>query len=158
MGILKYLKGDATKPNTESKGAIIAHVCNDVGAWGAGFVLAISKRWSDPESQYHFIGDVKGYTVGDVEFIDVENNIIVANMIAQNGTRINIFGVAPINYSAVEISLNKTADYADELGYDIHMPRIGCGLAGGSWEIIELIIQRVLKHHNCDVYVYDYEK
>lgn len=38
-----YLKGDATEPiGTGHK--IIAHVCNNKGGWGRGFVLAISKK------------------------------------------------------------------------------------------------------------------
>ncbi|MEV6001124.1 Appr-1-p processing protein, partial [Streptomyces griseomycini] len=24
---------------------VIAHVCNDIGGWGKGFVLAVSRRW-----------------------------------------------------------------------------------------------------------------
>lgn len=45
---IKYLKGDATQPLV-SGNKIIVHVCNDIGAWGKGFVLAISKRWAQPE-------------------------------------------------------------------------------------------------------------
>ncbi|PSL41287.1 hypothetical protein CLV51_1211 [Chitinophaga niastensis] len=43
-----YFKGDATKP-LGSANKIIAHICNDIGGWGKGFVTAISKRWSEPE-------------------------------------------------------------------------------------------------------------
>ena len=31
---------------------MIVHVCNDIGAWGKGFVMAISNRWPEPESRY----------------------------------------------------------------------------------------------------------
>ncbi len=51
MKEIKYIKGDATSP--QAKGTkIIAHICNDLGGWGKGFVLAISKRWKEPESSY----------------------------------------------------------------------------------------------------------
>ena len=51
MARITYLQGDATQP--QSKGnRIIAHVCNDLGGWGKGFVLAISKRWPEPEAEY----------------------------------------------------------------------------------------------------------
>jgi O-acetyl-ADP-ribose deacetylase (regulator of RNase III) len=39
-----YMTGDATAPVGEGQ-KLIVHVCNDIGAWGAGFVLALSKRW-----------------------------------------------------------------------------------------------------------------
>ena len=40
--------------------------------------------------------------------------------------------------------------------YSVHMPRIGCGLAGGDWETIENIIQRMfIDIADVDVFVYD---
>ncbi len=48
---LRIIKGDATCP--QAKGPkVIAHVCNDLGGWGKGFVLAVSKRWAEPERAY----------------------------------------------------------------------------------------------------------
>jgi hypothetical protein len=35
------------------------------------------------------------------------------------------------------------------------MPRIGCGLAGGTWDQIEMIIREELIARNIAVYVYD---
>jgi hypothetical protein len=63
----------------------------------------------------------------------------------------------PIRYEAVETSLIKVAIEAKKIKASIHMPRIGCGLAGGRWKEIELIIQKVLLSQNLDVYVYDFE-
>lgn len=37
----------------------------------------------------------------------------------------------------------------------IHMPRIGCGLAGGKWEVIEQIIKEELIDKEIAVTVYD---
>ena len=42
MTEINYLKGDATQPHSQGT-KIIVHVCNDLGGWGKGFVLAISK-------------------------------------------------------------------------------------------------------------------
>ncbi|MCL2848874.1 MAG: hypothetical protein FWE61_02365 [Micrococcales bacterium] len=43
---IRYLRGDATKPAGEWN-TIIAHVCDDTGRWGKGFVydLANVGRW-----------------------------------------------------------------------------------------------------------------
>ena len=38
----------------------------------------------------------------------------------------------------------------------IHMPRIGCGLAGGDWSEIEPIIHDELSKHDVAVTVYDF--
>ena len=51
MTQISYLVGDATAPQIPGP-KIIVHVCNDIGAWGKGFVKAHSNRWSETESQY----------------------------------------------------------------------------------------------------------
>jgi O-acetyl-ADP-ribose deacetylase (regulator of RNase III) len=60
-------------------------------------------------------------------------------------------------YDAVAGCLQKVAVRAAELKASVHMPRIGCGLAGGEWSRIEPFI----KEHLCDpgvsVTVYDFE-
>lgn len=43
MSQIKIITGDATRP-IEDDPKIIVQVCNEIGGWGAGFVLAISKR------------------------------------------------------------------------------------------------------------------
>ena len=48
---LLYFEGDATSPIGDGK-KIIPHVCNDIGGWGKGFVLALSKKWPEPEEYY----------------------------------------------------------------------------------------------------------
>jgi len=63
----------------------------------------------------------------------------------------------PIRYEAVEKCLQSVAAKARELNATIHMPRIGCGLAGGKWEEIEQIIQETLCAAGVEVFVYDFE-
>lgn len=48
---ITYHIGDATAPDGRGPG-VIAHVCNDSGGWGKGFVLAVSRRWPEPEAAY----------------------------------------------------------------------------------------------------------
>lgn len=38
------------------------------------------------------------------------------------------------------------------------MPRIGCGLAGGRWELIEPIIARTLLENEVATTVYDFDQ
>ena len=156
---ITYLVGDATAPQTEGK-KIIAHICNDLGKWGKGFVLAISKRWKTPEIIYKrsFAG-IDTPVLGDVQFISVEPDIIIANIIGQKGVRSlhDIKSPAPINYNAVRQGLMTIADYALENNASVHMPRIGCGLAGGSWEKIEPIITDTLLKKNIVTNVYDFK-
>jgi O-acetyl-ADP-ribose deacetylase (regulator of RNase III) len=141
MATIHYVKGDATRPHAKGN-RIIAHVCNDLGGWGKGFVLAISKRWPGPEAAYrawHKDRSKNDFGLGAVQLIQVEPYVWVTNMVAQRGMKTGSNG-PPIRYEAVRACLKELAIEANGLGASVHMPRIGCGLAGGRWEEIEPII------------------
>lgn len=154
---IKYVIGDATRPQGDEL-KIIVHVANNAGAWGAGFVLALSKRWKLPEQSYrewYCFRAQAPMLMGMVDFTYPEAGIVVASMIAQEGIRKR--NGPPIRYHAVEEGLNVVEDFArrrKEIS-SVHMPRIGCGLAGGSWDKIEPIIQRQLCDRGIGVTVYD---
>ena len=156
MKEISYLVGDATAPEAPGP-KIIVHVCNDIGAWGKGFVMALSKRWSEPESQYkkwYRERESNDFELGAVQLVQVEDDLWVANMIGQHGLKPTKEG-PPIRYNAVEKCLGKVAKKAKELYASVHMPRIGCGLAGGKWEEIEPSITGQLSEKDIEVYVYD---
>lgn len=64
----------------------------------------------------------------------------------------------PIRYEAVREGLKRVAQEAKSLGASVHMPRIGCGLAGGRWEEIEPIIEQELLGKGIAVTVYDLQQ
>lgn len=158
MTSIAYIKGDATSP--QGKGVkIICPVCNDIGGWGKGFVLAISKRWKEPKARYrtwHSAGKSEGFALGAVQFVQVEPFIWVANMIGQRGIKRGSSG-PPIRYDAIAACLEKVAVKAKELDASVHMPRIGCGLAGGKWNEIEPLVDEHLVAAGVPVTVYDFE-
>jgi O-acetyl-ADP-ribose deacetylase (regulator of RNase III) len=153
---IQYVLGDATFPFGEGI-RVIVHICNDMGVWGSGFVLALSKRWKNPEKSYRAWYESKiEFTLGNVQFVRVEEYIFVANLLGQSGIRRKASDPPPVRYLAIEAGLVKVADFAKNNNASIHMPRIGCGLAGGDWEIVEKIIVSTLIINNLNVVVYDY--
>lgn len=76
-------------------------------------------------------------------------------MIGQRGMKTGSKG-PPVRYPAIEQCLTSVAEQAVELKASIHMPRTGCGLAGGKWNKIEPLIERTLCQAKIDVYVYDF--
>lgn len=153
---ITYLKGDATRPQAVGN-VIIAHVCNDLGAWGKGFVLAISARWSQPENEYrewYRCREQSGFELGALQLVKVEKSLWVANMIGQHGIKTSSKG-PPIRYDALEICLSKLAEQARALEASVHMPRIGCGLAGGKWDCVEPLIVNQLCDSGVRVFVYN---
>lgn len=157
MQKINYLKGDATTPQAKGN-KIIAHVCNDLGGWGKGFVLAISNKWDEPEKRYrqwHRDRANNDFGLGVVQFIQVEEYIWIANMIGQRGMKAGSKG-PPVRYEAIEKCLIQVAKQAEITSASVHMPRIGCGLAGGTWNKIEPIIDKTLISNKIPVYVYDF--
>ena len=152
---ITYLKGDATDPQGPGP-KIIVHVCNDVGGWGRGFVVSLSKRWPEIERSYRRWFEKKSPQLGMnliVEgFHQGDDRIIVINMVAQHDVVIKN-NVHPIRYDALERCLEQVAPFATSIGASVHMPRIGCGLAGGRWSVVEEIINRTLL--DIPIFVYD---
>lgn len=154
--MIQYTIGDATRPQGEGQ-KVIVHVCNDVGAWGKGFVLALSKRWPQPEAGYKawFRGEgEQPFELGRVQFVRVEDDISVANLIGQKGLHPRK-KIPPVRYEAIKEGLEKVADYCRKNNASIHMPRIGSGLAGGSWDKVEKIIRDTLIKCSISTSVYD---
>ena len=150
MKPITYLIGDATHPIGDGQ-KIIPHVVNNIGAWGAGFVLAISKRWSLPEQEYL---KLKEYPLGFVQLIKVEDDITVANIVGQHGIGFKN-GIPPIRYDAIEKGFDFLYGHAKKNDASIHMPRLGCGLAGGHWDEIEKLITTNFSVKDIEVFVYD---
>lgn len=158
---LSYITGDATTP---AENTMICHICNDVGAWGAGFVLAISNRYGH-DARRTFQNPPVGMRneaghagLGVANFVQMRpsqyENLWVVNMVAQKGV------VDPgdkIDYEALEKCLHQVNQKIVAFGCNrLQMPRIGCGLAGSSWDKILPLIE---KHITADVevVVYDFE-
>ena len=89
-----------------------------------------------------------------MQFVQVADNIWVANMIGQRDVR-TISGVPPVRYEAIRNALKRVAAEAAKLKASIHMPRIGCGLAGGKWEEVGKIVEEELVARDVPVFVYD---
>jgi O-acetyl-ADP-ribose deacetylase (regulator of RNase III) len=157
MAAITYLAGDATVP--QAKGPkIIAHVCNDRGGWGKGFVLALSARWQEPEKAYRkwYRGrSGNDFGLGAVQVIEVGRGLWVANMVGQHGTKTGSAG-PPVRYEAIDQCLARLAEHAVELKASVHMPRIGCGLSGGKWGRIEPLVTSRLGDRGIAVTIYDH--
>ena len=155
---ITYLKGDATSPQAKGN-KIIGHICNDLGRWGKGFVMAISRRWPEPEKAYRKWYKERAHNdfdLGALQIISVESDLWVANLIGQHGIKTGSQGL-PIRYEAVEKCLFQLSQQAIQHHASVHLPRIGCGLAGGKWAEIEPLIKQQLCDNQVMVFVYDFK-
>ncbi|MFE4395206.1 MULTISPECIES: macro domain-containing protein [Streptomycetaceae] len=159
MEEITYVRGDATTPH--GKGVkVIAHVCNDLGGWGKGFVLALSRRWPEPEAAYrrwHRERATNDFGLGAVQLVQVDPHVWVANLVGQRGIRTGRSTGVPVRYEAIDTGLDALGGHALRLGASVHMPRIGCGLAGGRWERVEPLVTARLTDRGVPVTVYDFD-
>ena len=144
-----YKKGSASNiinPNT-----LIIHIVNNLGLWGKGFVLALSEK--DPSIRQEYINfclpykNNKNNLLGQF-FISKRKDYSVAHLFAQDGIY-SKFNRTPIDYIALEISLNKLyreilcLESKNNEKFFIQLPKISSGLARGNWNKTEGIIKKI---------------
>lgn len=133
---MKHIKKDIL---TVTHGIICQQVnCQKV--MGAGLALAIRKKWP---VVYDYYKNSKG-KLGQLRIIDVAQGLHVANLFAQDN-----YGTDKrhTNYSAFEKALTTLATWCftepQYLG-KVYIPyKIGCGLGGGNWTVVQEIIERI---------------
>jgi hypothetical protein len=162
-GRLVCVKGDACEPQRidPNETVVIPHCCNNGGKWGAGFVLALSKKWGEPKVYYKEFCKRNSILpiLGKTNFVTCDDKTIVANMIAQDGT-VGKDNPKPIKYKAL---VNCMADVAafiqhyDKPPVRIHCCKFGSDLAGGTWKFIVELIDELWLSQGIDVIVYEYE-
>jgi len=126
---------DAVKVMVFLEDGILAHVVNDAGVMGAGIAAAIREQWPVVNEEYEKTTRENDELGGMVLFSPVNPRLCVANMYAQHGFRSSNNSI-PLDYAWLQICLTKLFSFAIEQDLNIHLPRIGAGLAGGDWDKI----------------------
>ena len=131
---------------------IICHQVNCQGVMGAGIAKQIRNKYPEMYSQYHKECASITNLLGKTHLYEVGENKYIANMYAQN--EIYPMGVRHTDYDAFVQCCEELRDQVKILmennpsvHYKIGFPyNIGCGLAGGNWNIILGIL--------CDIFLY----
>jgi len=149
--------GDATLPKViEGELAVIFHICNDVGAWGRGFVVPLGQRYPVAKQAYQ---QQHPKLLGTCSYASITADLVIVNAIGQHELKANrLTKEPPIRYDAVEQAMLKSMAAIKQVfgdrKFSYHMPKIGCGLAGGQWTIIKELIIKNIVNDGIDVYVY----
>lgn len=142
--VIKAARGAATA--SVNARIIIPHIVNNQNAFGAGFVLALSKVWDEPEAHYRSAfrdSKKKRDLLGKIQVVNVEVNLYVCNMFAQV-LGYDVDGNPPIRYEELDYCLEQLNFVAEVLDAEIYAPRFGAGLASGDWAKIEPMIENRL--------------
>tara|TARA_Y100000034_G_C6891015_1_gene409878 strand:- start:1290 stop:1886 length:597 start_codon:yes stop_codon:yes gene_type:complete len=183
--VIKYVEGDLfdAPELTSSAPVIIAHVCNDEGAWSAGFVLPLTKFCEEARTAYFGWAEQRGkpfllnkrvwynssganlfdsiapFRRGEVQYVEAAVQVIVANMVAQT-----LEDGRALRYTDLVECMTKVAYEAigsrclNGHPARIIAPMFGSGLAGGDWNFIEKLIEDAWINLNIPVTIYYLKK
>lgn len=123
---------------TITKG-IIAHQCNCKGVMGSGLALQVRNKYPFVYMQYRETYLAGALTLGTTQFIQVSQDLYVANLLAQEG-----YGRDKqyTDTKALTQCLKDLHQRSIEWKLDVYIPYgIGCGLGGGKWNVVSELIE-----------------
>ena len=159
--MIEFREGDVTKSGAD----IICHQTNCRGVMGSG--LARQIKMENPEMFHRYVAHCKQVgdrLLGTALILPMDQDLYkkssdmryIANCFGQAG-----YGRDKVytQYKALESALARVAAFARSYNKrSIAIPyNIGCGLAGGKWDIVESIIRHVLGGPDFDVTIWRYE-
>ena len=150
--MIEYRKGDLMAVTS----GIIAHGCNAQGVMGSGVAALVKAKYPIAFEQY--VADLEMLTkdeaymgmspLGYVSFwspteLITADSLLIANCITQNLFGRN--GSKYVSYDAIHTCFTTLERIAVTTDMTINIPRIGAGLGGGDWNVIEAVITSVCK-------------
>lgn len=151
--MIRYQFGDLL----EAEEAIIVHQVNCQGVMGAGIAAQIRKKW--PEVYRDYIFYFNGHRsrpdlLGEVRFTMIKKENYCKYIASLFGQENYGRGGRFTNYEALYEGLEHIAFVTKALKKkSVAMPKIGCGLAGGEWKIVEAMIETLFKDIEVVVYI-----
>lgn len=139
---------------------IIVHQVNCQGVMGAGLAKQIRDKYPNVYNDYKWLVSQrkdKKSLLGTVQYISVNDSKTVVNLFGQD-TYGRTAGKVYTDYRAIEDGLKSIYDLATNTfsaykGKSIALPYgIGCGLAGGDWNVVYKVIDEVFKNHEVTLY------
>lgn len=127
---------------------VLVHGCNARGAMGRGLAKQVRTRYPQAYAAYRRAYQQFGLEVGEVIWYPVRTDRGEARLVIANAVIQADYGTTrrQVNYGALERCFKQVARIARLHGLsDVHFPLIGCGLAGGEWNLVEPIIERTLE-------------
>lgn len=146
--MVQYKTGDLLTANVD----YICHQVNCQGRMASGIAKSIREKWPEVYKAYMDWHKASGHTIyNNILIVPVGNNQNVINMASQYNYGYD--GKRYTSYDAFWECLNCIAQTCPK-GSKIGFPyRIGCGLGGANWSVIETMIYMVLGK-DFDVYIY----
>jgi len=146
--MIQLIKDDLFK----AKEDVLIHSCNCFCTWGAGVAKTMKKlypeAWNiDDLTKKGDKGKLGTFTFWYGKHHYYDQDIIVINLYSQYKYG---HGGVYTDYDAIRTGL-EAAEFVFR-SKSFAMPKIGCGLAGGDWDVVSKIIESVFVKNNARVY------
>lgn len=134
---VKYVVGDIVALAETGKYDAVIHGCNCFNTMGSGVAKALRDKWPqvyavDNETTKGDIRKLGGFTVASA------GCTLVVNAYTQYSYNPRVH---PFEYSALSAFFTNFTKYYDDTAQGkLLMPKIGAGLGGGDWNVIEQIL------------------
>ena len=170
--MIAYKNGNLLDSNCD----IIVHQVNCQGVMGSGIAKQIRDKWPEVFDsycnflQYNYTNGICRYSydfLGMIQPILVMNPLVTNNENFYKGCLITNFfsqdnylprNVCHTDYKAFRMCCVKLKEQIVGLNKNLTIGfpyKIGCGLAGGDWSIVEKIIEEEFEHFNVEIWKYD---
>jgi O-acetyl-ADP-ribose deacetylase (regulator of RNase III) len=138
--MIKYIDGDLVKDAELFD--VIAHCCNCFCTMGAGIAPQIKAKF--PQAYEADCETINGDTnkLGTISYTENTKPIVV-NLYGQFDYTGRRTGQMDLDYTALRSALREMKNQFSGLLFGL--PKIGAGLAGGDWDVIEAIIEEELE-------------
>lgn len=140
---------------------LIIHGCNCQGVMGSGVALAVKNRFPKAYTEYVKLHSEEGLSLGFMQFVNCFDKL-GSKWIGNAFTQEN-YGRSPntqyCDYKAIRNCLETVREFLFSQDHNsFAMPKIGCGLGGGDWNIVLKIIEEVFESTNLTISIYDNQK
>lgn len=149
---MKIIKGDLLDLASRGYFDVIIHGCNCFCTMGAGIAKEIRIKY--PNAYKKDLETISG-DLRKLGKITLYKNSSPEFYIINAYTQYNYSGKNPLDYGALRCCFKNIHEQFGDNNLKFGIPQIGCGLAGGDWNIVKDIIDEEMKSENVTCVIYN---
>lgn len=150
--MLKYIEGDLLTSDC----TVIMHQANCLKVMGAGIAKSISNLYPEASLADKQLKLNSLERFGKYSFAITNNGVTIVNLYGQ----LSIGPGLQTNYEKLESAIDSFLTFAKNEDSNINTNKvgvpykIGCGLAGGNWDVVKNTLDKLSEKHKVDIHIY----
>jgi len=134
---------------------LIVHGNNPFGVWGAGLARAARIRYPRAHDRFKEAVRKKGpLPLGYCDVFDLGDGRYLVSAVTQSKIA-SYPGENVVSLEGISVAFERINNVARDFKFDVAIPKIGAGLAGGNWEEISEVINEATPDAPVTLYIHD---